>query len=75
MFRARVIGEDAQLAVYMVLLQARRGPYPFVRFENLRDSLNLPNGDLEEALLLLEDRGRIERAEPSKGEVYYYAVW
>lgn len=75
MFKTRVIGEDAELSVYLTLLKARQGPYPFVRLETLRDALNLLNGELEGALDRLEERGKIERAEPSRGEVYYYAVW
>lgn len=66
---------DLELTIFLVLLKARQGPYPFVRLEVLRDAVNLPIGDLEEALAQLEDRGKIERAEPSRGEVYYYAVW
>jgi hypothetical protein len=74
-FKTRTTGEDAELSVFLVLLKARQGPYPFVRFETLRDNVSLPNGDLEEALTMLEERGKIEHAEPSRGEVYYYAVW
>lgn len=74
-FKTRLVGEEAQLVVYLVLLKARQGPYPFVRLENIKDSVGIPNGDLEDALSQLEERGKIERAEPSRGEIYYYAVW
>lgn len=74
-FKTQLTGEDIQLSVFLVLLKARQGPYPFVRLETLRDNAGLSNGDLEDALNMLEDSGKIERAEPSRGEVYYYAVW
>ncbi len=65
LFKTRIIGEDAELSVYLTLLKARQGPYPFVRHETLRDTVSLLNGELEGPIDRLEEEARLNVPSPA----------